>query len=161
MSMKKHYICFSNISLINFVPVFLSDLRYTVKVSIENPLSTTSYLSWKLMEDRIPNRLLQLIKSPRESRISFVVKPGSTVSKEISFSTKTPDSTSNSQTNQEAVLELVDRLRNAIGFTATSGPWKSQAFLNVKEMAIGDLYLNTGSSEDLPVVALTVSRISK
>ena len=135
--------------------------QYSVKVFINNPLATTSYVGWQLSKTQIPSLVLQRMKPSPGSRVDFVVQPSSTLSKVIILPLDIDDDDdAGSESGSKISKALKDRLTNAISFTVTNGPWKSPAFLNAKEVVTGDLLLNN-APDKLPVASLTVSKVSK
>ena len=116
---------------------------YAVNLNIRNPMQTTAYIKWQLNTDRYPDlRLAQ-----RTYKQDMSIQPGDSTNRIISL--KLP-----------ATVESSTLLRKVIIFSASHGPWKNPAFLNVKKRLLSDLHL-TNNPKYLPDFPITISDSGK
>lgn len=129
---------------------FFSASFYSISLSVDNPLSTTSYVQWELDMARAPQFLQQ---NAQTKNIDLVIQPGSSLSKMI----RIPFSLNRNKIDYNG---LKDVLKQSIRITAVSGLWKNKAYLNGRHIMFGDLKLN-GDANNLPVFKMIISNIRK
>ena len=112
---------------------------YAVKLNIRNPMQTTAYIKWQLNTDQYPD--LRLAQTTFIQDMS--IQPGDSTN--LVLSLQMPASAKNPS-----------QMKDAIIFSASHGPWKNPAFLNVKKRLRSDLHL-TNNPKDLPDFPITLS----
>ena len=112
---------------------------YAVKLNIRNPMQTTAYIKWQLNTDQYPD--LRLAQTTFKQDMS--IQPGDSTN--LVLSLQMPASAKNPS-----------QMKDAIIFSASHGPWKNPAFLNVKKRLRSDLHL-TNNPKDLPDFPITLS----